>query len=144
MARQVTHADYGPQFLAEEFQDILAFAVCIVAGIVTRKNRAEHARFMILAAVALLDVGPGRIASNIFDVMPTSPLGVWAQFYWGTALILIAMLAWDLIKHGRVMRSVALGATLLWSGEAIASVLYFSPAWKSTAAGLVKAWGWAG
>jgi hypothetical protein len=144
MARQVTHADYAPQFLAEEFQDILAFAVCTVAGIVTRKNRAEHARFMVLAAVALLDVGPGRIASNLIGAMPTGPFGVWAQFYWGTALILIAMLAWDLIKHGRVMRSVALGAVLLWTGEAIASILYFSPAWKLAAARLVNAWSWAG
>jgi len=33
---------------------------------------------------------------------------------------------------------------VLWGGEAIASVLYFSPAWKVTAAGLVKARGWAG
>jgi hypothetical protein len=54
------------------------------------------------------------------------------------------MLAWDLMKHRRVMRSVMFGAALLWSGEAIASVLYFSPAWKTATAGLVRAWGWAG
>jgi len=54
------------------------------------------------------------------------------------------MLTWDLIKHRRVMRALALGAGLLWGGEAIASMLYFSPAWKAVAAGLVKAWGWAG
>jgi len=144
MARQVTHADYAPQFLAEEFQDIFAFAVCTLAGIITRKNRLEHARFMVLAIVALLDVGPGRIASNIIGATPTNPLGVWAEYYWGTALILIAMIAWDLIRRRRVMRSVALGAGLLWSGEAIASMLYFSPAWKTAAAAMVKAWGWAG
>jgi hypothetical protein len=144
MAREAAHPDYTPQFLAEEFQDIFAFAVCVAAGVVTRKNRAEHACFMVLAAVALLDVGPGRIASNILGAAPSDPLGVWAEYYWGTALILIAMLAWDLIRRRRVTRSLALGAGLLWGGEAIASMLYFSPAWKAVAAGLVKAWGWAG
>lgn len=145
MARSVGHADYTPQFLGEEFQDIFAFAVCTVAGVATRKNRADHSRFMVLAAVALADVGPGRIATNlVFSAAPANPLQVWLTYYWGTALLLIAMLAWDLIKHRRVMRSVMFGAALLWSGEAIASVLYFNPAWKTAMAGLVRAWGWAG
>jgi hypothetical protein len=144
MARQVGHADYAPQFLGEEFQDIFAFAVCTVAGVVTRRNRVDHSRFMVLAAVALADVGPGRIATNLFTAAPASPLEVWLVYYWGTALLLIAMLAWDLIKHRRVMRSMMLGVALLWSGEAIASVLFFIPAWKTAMAGLVQAWGWAG
>lgn len=145
MARQVGHADYAPQFLGEEFQDIFAFAVCVIAGILTRRNRVDHSRFMVLAAIALADVGPGRIATNLFfGAAPASPLQVWLIYYWGTALLLIAMLTWDVVKHRRVMRSVLLGATLLWSGEAVASVLYFAPAWKTAMAGLVKAWGWAG
>ena len=144
MARQVTHPDYAPQFIGEEFQDVFAFVVMTTAGVLTRKNRAEHSRFMILAAVALMDVGPGRIASNIVAAMPTGPLGVWAEFYWGTALLLIAMLAWDLIKHRRVSRAVAFGAALMWGGEALVSVLFFNPHWQATAAGLVKAWGWTG
>jgi len=145
MARSVGHADYAPQFLGEEFQDIFAFAVCTIAGVVTRRNRADHSRFMVLAAVALADVGPGRIATNLFfTTAPTSPLQVWLVYYWVTALLLIAMLAWDLIKHRRVTRPVMAGAALLWSGEALASVLFFNPAWKTAMAGLVQAWGWAG
>ncbi|QUD88528.1 hypothetical protein [Phenylobacterium montanum] len=145
MARQAGHADYAPQFLGEEFQDIFAFAVCTTAGVLTRRNRVDHSRWMILAAAALFDVGPGRIATNlVFSAAPTNPLQVWAIYYWGTALLLIAMLAWDLIKHKRVMRAVMLGAGVLWGGEALVSVLYFSPAWKAAMAGLVRAWGWAG
>ncbi len=52
--------------------------------------------------------------------------------------------AWDLTRHRRVTRSVLLGAGLLWTGEAIMSVLFFSPAWKATMGGLVRAWGWTG
>ncbi len=144
MARQVGHPDYSPQFLGEEFQDIFAFAVCTAAAVATRRNRSEHSRFMVLAAVALADVGPGRIATNLVNAAPASPLAAWATYYWGTALLLIAMLAWDLFKHRRVQRSTMLGAALLWGGEATVSVLYFNPAWQATMAGLVKAWGWAG
>ena len=144
MARSVSHPDYSPQFLGEEFQDIFAFAVCTIAGVVTRKNRVDHSRFMVLAAIALMDVGPGRIATNLLGAVPTTPLQVWLTYYWGTALLILAMLVWDLVKHRRVMRSVALGAALLLGGEAIVSVLFFNPAWKAAMAGLVRAWGWAG
>jgi hypothetical protein len=145
MARQVGHADYAPQFLGEEFQDIFAFAVCTAAAVVTRRRRADHSRLMILAAVALADVGPGRIATNlVFPGAPTRPLEVWLIYYWGTALVLISMLAWDLIRRRRVMLSTLLGAALLWSGEALVSELYFVPAWKTAMARLVQAWGWTG
>jgi hypothetical protein len=145
MARQVGHPDYAPQFLGEEFQDIAAFAVCTAAGVAMRRNRVEHSRFMVLAAVALMDVGPGRIATNLISAAaPTSPLAVWLTYYWGTALLLAAMLAWDLIRLRRVTRAVMLGAALLWSGEWVASVLYFTPAWQAAMGGLVRAWGWAG
>jgi hypothetical protein len=144
MARQVGHPDYAPQFLGEEFQDIFAFAVCTTAGVLTRRSRADHSRWMVLAALALADVGPGRIATNLVSATPASPLAVWLTYYWGTALVLVAMIAWDLVKHRRVTRALMLGGALLWGGEAIVSVLYFSPVWKSAMAGLVKAWGWAG
>ena len=135
------HPDYAPQFLGEEFQDIFAFAVCTAAGVATRKTRAHHSRFMVLAAVALADVGPGRIATNLVGAAPTSPLAVWATYYWGTALLLIAMLAWDLIRYRRLLRATMLGAALLWGGEAIVSALYFTPAWQAAMAGLVGASG---
>jgi len=145
MTRSVPHPDYAPQFLGEEFQDIFAFAVCTTLGVVTRKSRVDHSRWMVLAAAALMDVGPGRIATNLISTAaPANPLEVWATYYWGTALLIVAMLAWDLIKHRRLMRATMLGAALLWGGEAIVSVLYFSPAWKSAMNGLVHAWGWAG
>ncbi|HEY3950136.1 hypothetical protein [Phenylobacterium sp.] len=144
MARQVGHPDFAPQFLGEEFQDIFAFAVCTTAGVVTRKTRADHSRFMVLAALALADVGPGRIATNLVNAAPASPLAVWATFYWGTALVLAGMIAWDLVKHRRVLRATLFGAALLWGGEGVVSVLFFSPGWKAAMAGLVRAWGWAG
>ena len=144
MARSVNHPDYAPQFLGEEFQDIFAFAICTIAGVATRRNRVDHSRFMILAAIALADVGPGRIATNLVGAVPANPFEVWLTYYWGTALLLVAMAAWDLVKRRRLTGSVMLGGALLLGGEAMASVLYFTPAWRSAMAGLVRAWGWAG
>jgi hypothetical protein len=144
MARQVGHADYAPQFLGEEFQDILAFAICTSAGVATRRVRSEHSRWMILAAVALMDVGPGRIATNLVAIPPKGPVEVWLTYYWGTDLLLLAMLTWDLVQHRRVSRAVALGGMLLIGGEALVSWLYFAPAWQHASGALVTAWGWAG
>lgn len=144
MARQASHPDYAPQFLGEEFQDIVVFAICTAAGVITRKNRADHSRFMILAALALADVGPGRITSNLLNPTPSNPLQAWGIYYWGTALILIGMLVFDLARYRRVTPAPMAGAALLWGGEALASVLYFNPAWKAAMAALVRAWGWTG
>ena len=144
MARQIGHPDAAPQFLGEEFLDIAAFMALTGAGVLTRRNRAEHARFMLLGVIAMLDVGLGRISSNILGVTPTGPFGIWLEYYWGTALVLAAMVIADMVRHRCVMRSVVIGGAVLIGGEALASVAYFNPWWQATAASLVKAWNWVG
>jgi hypothetical protein len=71
-------------------------------------------------------------------------LGWWVQYYWGIALMLIAMMAWDWWKRGRVHPAVLGGAALLWTNQFIAAELFFSPGWKAMMVALVKAWGWRG
>jgi hypothetical protein len=143
-ARQVDHPDYAPQFLALEFEEMIAFSTFIVAGLLTRRNPAEHKRFMILSAVAISDAGFARIWLTKINYTFPGPFGWWLQYFWGITLLLIAMLAWDWFKHKRVMRSVFWGAALLWGGEVIATILNFSPAWKSSMIALVKMWGYTG
>lgn len=70
--------------------------------------------------------------------------GWWLQYFWGITLMLIAMLAWDWFKHKRVMRPVVSGAALLWSGEAVVTILNFSPAWRASMVTLVRIWGYVG
>lgn len=143
-ARQVGHPDYAPQFLALEFEEMIAFSAFIVAGLLTRKNPGEHKRWMILSAVAISDAGFARIwLIGINHTFP-GPFGWWIQYFWGITLLLIAMLAWDWFKHHRVMNSVLWGAALLWGGEVIVTILNFNPAWKASMAALVKMWGYAG
>jgi hypothetical protein len=143
-ARQVSHPDYAPQFLALEFEEMFAFSAFIIAGLLTRKSLAEHKRFMILAAVAISDAGFARIWQMKINYTFPGRFGWWLQYFWGITLMLIAMLAWDWFKHKRIMRSVLWGAALLWGGEAIVTILNFSPPWKASMANLVRMWGYAG
>jgi hypothetical protein len=143
-ARQVNTPDYAPQFLSLEFEEMIAFSTFIVAGLLMRRKLAEHKRLMILSAVAISDAGFARIWLNGIKGTLPGLFGWWLEYFWGITMILIAMLAWDWFKHKRVMPSVAWGAALLWSGEVIATILNFNPAWKASMVTLVKIWGYTG
>ena len=143
-ARQVGAPDYAPQFLSLEFGEMIGFSVFIAAGILWRKNLAAHKRLMILSAVAISDAGFARLWLMGFKVTVPSHFGWWLQFYWGIALMLIAMMAWDWWKRGKVHPVVLAGAALLWINQLIATQLFFSPGWKAMMVSLVNAWGWRG
>jgi len=143
-ARQVGTHDYAPQFLSLEFGELIAFSAFVAAGILWRRNLAAHKRLMILSAVAISDAGFARLWMNGFKVTVPGHFGWWLQFYWGIALLLIAMMGWDLWKRGRVHPAVLAGAALLWTGEWIATQLFFSPTWKAMMIALVNAWGYRG
>ena len=143
-ARQVGHPDYAPQFLALEFEEMFGFSTCIIAGLLSRRNLAEHKRWMILSAVAISDAGFARMwLMGINHTFP-GPFGWWLEYFWGITLMLIAMLAWDWFRYKRVMRSVAWGAAVLWGGEITVTILNFNPAWKSLMDALVRLWGFTG
>jgi len=143
-ARQVTHPDYAPQFLSLEFEDMVGFSIFIIAGLLRRRDPAAHKRLMILSAVSLTDAGFGRLWSNGVKTVFPGPLGWWLEYYWGIALLLIAMAVWDLWRRRRIHPTVLFGAAVLWSGEIIAMILNFSPWWRTSMVALVKAWNFAG
>ena len=143
-ARQIGHPDYAPQFLSLEFEEMFAFSTFIIAGLLWRRDPAAHKRLMILSAVAISDAGFARIWLMGIKVAPPGPFGWWLQYFWGIALLLIAMMAWDLWKRRRIHPSVLAGAAVLWGGEIIVTALNFSPAWKTMMIALVKAWGYRG
>jgi hypothetical protein len=123
---------------------MFAFSTFIIAGLLTRRNLADHKRWMILSAVAISDAGFARMWLIGIDHTFPGPFGWWLEYFWGITLLLIAMLAWDWFRHKRVMRSVAWGAALLWGGEVATTILNFSPAWKSSMVALVRMWGYTG
>jgi hypothetical protein len=143
-ARQVAHSDYTPQFLALEFEEMIAFSVFMTAGVVFRRNPSAHKRLMILSAVAISDAGFARIWLMGIKTEIQGLFGWWLQYFWGIFLILVAMVAWDLWHRRRIHPAVLFGAALLWTGETITTILNFSPTWREMMVRLVKAWGYAG
>lgn len=146
-ARVFGHPDADLPFLGEEFIDMAGFAVLMTAGLLRRKDLAAHKRLMILSAVSLSDAGFGRIWTNGFKIVPAGPAAPvvwWLQYYWGVPLLLIAMAGWDLWRRRRIHPAVLFGAAVLFSGEIVATALYYSPAWGLAMTHLVQAWGWKG
>ena len=143
-ARQVGHPDYAPQFLALEFEEMFAFSTFIIAGLLWRKDPAAHKRLMILSAVAISDAGFARIWLMGIKVAPPGPFGWWMQYFWGIALLLISMMAWDLWRRRRIHPAVLFGAAVLWGGQIVVTALNFSPGWKTAMVSLVRAWGYTG
>ena len=143
-ARQVAHPDYAPQFLALEFEEMIAFSVFMTAGVFFRKNPAAHKRLMLLSAVAISDAGSARIWLMGIKTEVPGLFGWWLQYFWGIFLILVAMAVWDLWRRGRIHPAVLFGAALLWTGEIVVTILNFSPAWHDAMVRLVNAWGYAG
>jgi hypothetical protein len=142
--RQVPHSDYAPQFLALEFEEMLAFSVFMTAGVIYRRNPAAHKRLMILSAVAISDAGFARIWLMGIKVDVPGLFGWWLQYFWGIFLILVAMAVWDLWHRQRIHPAVLFGAAVLWTGEIVATILNFSPAWRELMVRLVSGWGYAG
>jgi hypothetical protein len=143
-ARQVGHPDYAPQFLALEFEEMIAFCVFMTAGIIFRWSAAAHKRLMLLSAVAICDAGSARIWLMGIKTELPGLFGWWLQYFWGIFLMLVAMAAWDLWRRRRIHPAVLFGAALLWTGEIIVTVLNFSPAWRHAMVRLVDAWGYRG
>ena len=143
-ARRLHHPDSDPQFLALEFEEMVAFSAFTIAGLLLRRDPASHKRLMILSAVAISDAGFARIWLNGIKIAPPGPFGFWIQYFWGIALMLVAMIAWDLWRRRRVHPAVLAGAALLIGGEIVTSLLQFSPAWKTLMTTAVTAWGYTG
>lgn len=129
-----------PQFISVNIVDIGGFLALLAWGISLRKNPAAHRRMMMLAAVALAaDPGFSRFSSY---VMPVEPASVLPWFFWtfyGNALLIFLMLAWDWWR-GRLVRSFVVGSAALLAGEYVATLLYFWGPWKALTLGWVQTW----
>jgi hypothetical protein len=143
-ARVFGRPDADLQFLSLEFEEMFAFSTFMIAGLLWRKDMAAHKRLMILTAVSISDAGFARLWQSTIKVAPPGPFGWWLQYFWGIALLVIAMAGWDLWRRRRIHPAVLFGAVVLLGGEIAATALYFTPAWATAMTALVQAWGWKG
>ena len=143
-ARVFGRPDADLQFLSLEFEEMFAFSTFMIAGLFWRKDMSAHKRLMILTAVSISDAGFARLYQSTIKVTPPGPFGWWLQYFWGIALMVLAMAAWDLWRRRRIHPAVLFGAAVLFGGEIAATALYFTPAWAAAMTHLVQAWGWKG
>lgn len=144
MARAAAHQPYQPEFLALEFQSMLVFAILLTLAVRMRRDFAAHKRLMMMLTIDLLDPGTSRAFGFFSPVHPGGAFGLWLNFFWGNVALLLAMMGWDLWRHGRVHPALLGGGALIAAGEAVAVAGQFSPWWHGVAARLVAAWGWTG
>lgn len=144
MARAAHHTPYQPEFLALEFQSMAVFAILLTFAARMRRDLAAHKRLMILLTVDLLDPGTSRAFGFFSPLHPAGAFGWWLNYFWANAAMALAMMAWDIRRHGRVHPALLAGGALLAMGETVAVAGQFSPWWRGVAARLVAAWGWTG
>jgi hypothetical protein len=128
-----------PPFLSVNIVDIVGFLVLLAWGIALRKNPAAHRRMMLLATISLADPGFSRFSTWL---LPTAPNSVLLWFLWsfyGNALLIVLMTAWDWWR-GRLMRSFVVGAAALLAAEFVATLLYFWGPWKALTTAWIGAW----
>ena len=128
----------SPPFLSVNFGSLIAFAFFVLWGVALRGNAAAHKRIMILATIAILDPGPGRLTGWLWPE-PHSMVAWYFYNFWGDVLVLAAMAAWD-AKRGRLMKQFATGAVSLVIFECLMDLLYHWGPWKVFSTGLVATW----
>jgi hypothetical protein len=125
-------------FLGFLLASLLLFASFAGTGIVMRRTRGYHMRFMLLACLSICGPGVGRIP---FEAIPAlaflgggGPFGLFGL----DLLFLYAAIAWDSLRNRRLHAAFAVGAVpLMLMDTPLANALFASPAWMSVGHWLV-------
>lgn len=128
-----------PQFISVNIVDLGGFLALLAWGIALRKNPAAHRRMMMLATISLADPGFDRFSGWVWPTEPASVIVWFFYTFYGNALLIVLMLAWDWWR-GRLMRSFVVGSAALLAAEYVATLLYFCEPWKALTLGWVEAW----
>ncbi len=131
-ARGATPGPPALSFLIIPLGDMLIFAILIGLALYYRRKLPVHKRLMLLAAINLLTPAIARIpAQFIIDGGPLAFFGL-------TDLILLAVVAFDTIKHRRLHPVFLWGTIFLIAMQPLRLLLAGTNVWMSFAAALVR------
>ncbi len=134
------HGPLGdPPFLSVNIVNMIAFTGVLAWGIALRKNPAAHRRMMILTTVAIADPGFSRFSGYLWPNEPHSVLVWFLYTFYGNALVILLMAAWDWYRN-RLIRSFILASASMLALEFAASVLYFWQPWRALTFSWVQLW----
>ena len=131
-ARGATPGPPALSFLIIPLGDMFIFATLIGLALYYRRKLPVHKRLMLLAAINLLTPAIARIpAQFIIDGGPLAFFGL-------TDLILLAVVAFDTIKHRRLHPVFLWGTIFLIAMQPLRLLLAGTDVWMRFAAALVK------
>ncbi len=112
----------APLFLALGIFNLTAFAILVGVAIALRHHSDWHKRFMLLAAVILLDAALARFISHYtsWTLDASTPRN----------LLMAACIAVDTLQHRRLHPAFVLGSLLLLADDYVASWISGTTAWS--------------
>ncbi len=128
-----------PPFLAIEFLEMAVFALQVAAAIALRSDAAAHKRLMLLAVLFLTTAGFGRfLAGPLIHLFGGEGFFQFmAAFYGPTDLLVLALGGYDLVTRHRLHPAYVAAVVLGVAAQLVSVGLYYSPAWKALALGLI-------
>ncbi len=130
---------WDPGFLSIQLTDMLAFAGVVGTALLLRREPAAHKRLMLIATLQLTNAGFGRFMGIFLHGLGGTG---WWGFYVGGSLepdlLMVALGVYDLATRGRLHPVYLPAVVSLWALQAIAIILYFSPAWTAFATHLLR------
>jgi hypothetical protein len=118
------------QFMIIPIGDVLMFGLFVALAILRRSDPQAHKRFMLLAAVNLLDAAMARI---LLPFLGGNPL----LFFGAADLFIVALAAWDLASRRRIHRVTLVGGLATVACQLLRLVFSGTAAWGAIAAWLL-------
>ena len=133
----------GAPFFSVQLIDMIEFGGLAAAAISARKLPSAHKRLILLATLSIADAGFARwLGIWLYGYLGE---GVWRFFielFGGSDLLVLGLGAYDWVTRKRLHPAYLFGAAWLLTCQLTASWLYYSPAWKTLATGMIQLWPW--
>ena len=119
------------QFFAIPFFDLVMFGLFFGWAVVARKNPQAHKRLVLFATINIIDAAVARIPlAVITENVPVS-------FYFGSWILIAAVIAWDLVTLKRVHPVTLVAGVLTLAVQFGRFAIMDTPAWLGFANGFI-------
>jgi hypothetical protein len=126
------------EFLVIPLGDIVAFGLLVSVGLYNRRHRDIHKRLMLLATIAILNAGLGRLVFPggvlAFVGLPANPVTLIGL----TGLFVAACLIYDRATLGRIHPAFLWGGTFIIASDILRLVIGRTAAWLTFAEWLTR------
>ena len=118
--------------IGENLTLLIAFSLCIVAGILRRRQTADHKRLMLFASLSILPPATSRLAMTVGELTTWYPPER-GQAIGGAGLLVLVLsvLVHDLIANRRLHRATMWGLAAILVAVGSTQILVRSGTWEA-------------